>query len=359
MANISDVLSDTVDVIFDENKVCKVYMQPQSITTLVVTPKSDSQYKAIDFNHIDIYQKGYSSYDLDVSLKESENDIEFYVSNKKDSFEEIEKVTYTKSGSKYTFNIDVEPGDFYLNSRTASKSTSLLLTIPRMTPKIQAIEDEDSYYVNTFFGLSGETSWSSFCDPEGKNVYKSKKPYFDEEAVHVNVNNDGSVDPIQILDGNYSDLKASKDYNYYYVVMNGKNGLTTFYSSSITFRESIIDETSIAISFDIVDAVPYLVFEGDYLQSDYEQAKLILKDNAYERHASINLGDSHLSMKLDLRQMTTLGKWYDIMLERGNGISLDMYEENCLDMDQKITANGITYEFKEYDGYLKVNSVVL
>ena len=47
------------------------------------------------------------------------------------------------------------------------------------------------------------------------------------------------------------------------------------------------------------------------------------------------------------------------MLERGNGISLDMYKANCVDMDQKVNANGITYEFKEYDGYLKVNSMVL
>lgn len=354
LANTSDISSEFIDVTTLNNLAVTIEVQPQSITTLIITPSKGQHFENIEYNHIDIYQNSYDSYTFSIETKEQYSNLELYFSDTKDKYDESEKVTYLKDNNTYRTTVKVNPGDFYLNAKSGDKNSSVLLTTPRMFPHLETISDESTYSVNVCFGFSSKISWSSFVDPSGISVYKSSSETFSKNAILVKNN-------IKITDGNYNDRDATidSDKRNYFVVLDGKNGLTTFYSSAVTFREDIVEEESIEVYLDVIDEKPYLVLEASYLKEDYASTSLILKDDAYERIASLNEGDQSFIAKIDLTELSAFGKWYDIMLERGNGISLDIFKSNCLDFEQKITIENITYEFKEYDDYLKVNKVLV
>lgn len=347
LANISDISSEKIDVVFANKLSVTIDVQPQSITTLIVTDNGGKQFETINYQHIEIIQKTYDLYVFKILTDGVYDNLELYISDKEDEYKESDKIGYTREYDKYVSEVHVTPGDFYLNARSGDKTSSILLTIPRMFPHLERIETETFTSTNVCFGFSSRTSWSSFVDPSGISVYKSQKESFDNTASLVKSG-------IKITEGNYNDRNVNDEDNYF-IVLDGKNGLTTFYSSAVTYRDEIVEEESIKVYLKVVDGRPYLYLEANYLKDDYKIASLILKDDAYERFNSTNEGDNHFVARIDLSVITTLNKWYDIMLERGNGISLDIYKDNCVDFDQKIVASGAYYEFKEYDNYLKVN----
>ena len=347
LANISDISSEKIDVVFANELSVTLDVQPQSITTLIVTDNGGKQFETINYQHIEIIQKTYDLYVFKILTDGVYDNLELYISDKEDEYKEPNRIGYTREYDKYVSEVHVTPGDFYLNARSGDKTSSILLTIPRMFPHLEKIETETFTSTNVCFGFSSRTSWSSFVDPSGISVYKSQIESFDNTASLVKSG-------IKITEGNYNDRNVNDEDNYF-IVLDGKNGLTTFYSSAVTYRDEIVEEESINAYLKVADGRPYLYLEANYLKDDYQIASLILKDDAYERFYSFNEGDNHFVARIDLSVITTLNKWYDIMLERGNGISLDIYKDNCSDFDQKIVASGACYEFKEYDNYLKVN----
>lgn len=347
LINTSDKSIEDVNIIFDEKYMTTVRIEPQSMITLIVKNNTDAFYDPIGFDHIDIYQKHYATYDFEVNLDKDYQGVEFYISNTEKYTEEDKIETVTSSNDKHSFSADIEPGDCYLIVKSVDNSGFINISIPSMAPKITAVGNEDNY-IECSFGLNTRTSWSSFCDPFGKSIYRSSSLTFDENAVRIN------PDKLAILTEEYVDISTSSEEPYYYFVMDGKNSITTYYSSAVTFKANVIEENSEYLDLVKIGDVPYLTYQGTYLGHDLSNSHLVVKDNADFR-TSAKSAEDQLQVSLDLTSLPRNDVWYDILIENGNGISYLVFDNAASNMSKSITVSGRVYEFKEYDHLLKVN----
>ncbi len=357
LTNVYDRTLETVNVVLGD-KMVALQIGPQSITTLVLTRGDVEQLKRVEYEHIDIYQNGYYDYSLHVELAEKYDGVEFYLESQPETYKN--KVEYTQDGDIYMMDVQTGPGDVYLNVLTSNDKVNgnLCITIPRMTPFIKVMEDaETGNEVLQFnFQFNIGMSWSSFCDPNGKNVYKSSQDTFDSTAVKVNVKENGEDDDIYIITNEYVDKNLSSEQPYYYAVLEGKNGLTTFYSCSVTYRDDIIDQSSEMVDLVLIDGKVHVVYMAAYLQDDYQNTRLVVKDNTLERYDGLNQGGRIVSMEVCVENISRKYTWFDILIERSNGNCFDIYKTSAINPNKSLKgSDGRTYVFKEWSGLLKVN----
>ena len=353
LANVSDRFSEDVRVVIGE-KMVELTLEPQSVSTLVFRTGEAEQFDSIEFEHIDIYQQGIDSYSVEATIDGEYENLEFYCSNG-ETYDDDDKLESAKEGDVYSFALARQSGDCYLHVTDGTDSGYAIITLPNMNPSIQVLEGEE-YVVQAKFGLDTGSSWSSFCDPTGKKVYRSANPTFDETAEQVNVLNDGSQDNIYITTEEYSDTNASADKPYYYFVMEGKSGLVTYHSGAVTFRENIFADESIALSME--NGVPSLVYEATDVNGDQQEAALRLKDVDGEIHHAYNQSDDAVRIVFDLTNLEKIGVWYDLfaICASGSG-SYEFTTDQCIDYNAKVEYNGISYEFQNWEGVIKINAV--
>ena len=354
LVNINDRSSEDVSVVIGEEMVT-LSIEPQSVTTLVFKTGEAETFTYIEYDHVDIYQTGVGQYRFEITLDAAYSDPTFYLSFD-DSFAESAKAEAILKDGVYVLEAEVEPGEFYLNVTSGDLTGGLNITIPSLAPSIEVLEGE-GYYVEASFNLDTATSWSSFCDPNGKKIYRSASDVFDDSAEQVNVDVDGKQDNIYITTNEYVDKKADEAKPNYFFVLEGKAGKVTFISSSVTFRENVFAEES--LSLELIDEKPYLVYRAKGLTSDAPYSALRVKDVNGETHqAQMADPKDDIEIRLDLTSLEKTGTWYDVLVTRGNGSgSYEFRQEDCLDYGAKVECNGRRYEFQNWEGIVKVNAV--
>lgn len=352
--NISDQLSETVHFNINGKKV-SYEIQPQSVVTIVCDSedvKSDG-YTSYDISNVNIQQKGSNEYDylIESNIAPSSN-AKVYIT-RYDSISANDKpIDYSVVDGKYSFNATVPYSSYYIYVVDGDKTAVLPMYRPQMAP---TLTDGDGNMILTYNFVNG-TSWSSFCDPTGKSVYKSTKSTFDESAqlVAKNVNIFG-VDTT-------TDYNPSEDAPYYYVVLSAKNGIVTYVSAPImTIDNSYSD---IKVELELIDNVPTLIVSGKFVNDGNVTVEIYSADTKLGKvvellgeSASGKAGES-FSVKFDASKVvngkTGAGIWYDIKLATTTG-NLFEISDSAAELGQNIKAGSVTYEFKEYKHILKLN----
>lgn len=215
---------------------------------------SSERFEIVGIDFVSMTQKGIHTYDLEVKLEDkfsNADDIKIYMSkNDTLDLDKSDELTYTKKeDGTYVINaVTYDAGDYFLYVTTGKEVGTYPLTVPKMAPKTWM----NGNTVNIEFEVDGSTSWSSFIDPEGKNVYRSASPVFDETAKPMEEN-------IDILTSSFADGAATKDEPYYYIVFNGKNGKFRYISAPLFYTAT---QGEAGVSFYEKKGKPYLEITG-------------------------------------------------------------------------------------------------
>ncbi len=229
---------------------------------------STEKYEVVGIDFVSMTQKGIHTYDLDVTLEEkfaAKENLNIYFS-KNDTFdkEKSDLLVYEKKENNIfgIKGVTYEPGDYFLYVEADGEVGTYPITVPKMAPKTWMNGD----IVNIEMEVDGNTSWSSFIDPEGKNVYRSASPVFDETAKAMEEN-------IDILTSSYSDKNATKAEPYYYLVFNGKNGKFRYISAPLFYQAT---QGPVTLNMYAKDDKPYLEIEGN-LYAISEDAERVMQ----------------------------------------------------------------------------------
>ncbi|MFA9397583.1 MAG: hypothetical protein ACERKV_04865, partial [Clostridiaceae bacterium] len=234
-----------------------------------------SKFEATSIKHLEIIQKSAKKYDLSITLPEdiNSNSSDFELNlTRNDNFDKNNaiKLNYEKTNNVYNItNIEMESGDYYLWITEDGKQSASSITIPKMNPKIWM----NGKIPNIEFEIDGETSWSSFIDPEGKSIYRSSKNIFDETATLIEENMD-------IIESSFTDSNPTDDEPYYYIQLVGKNGICKYISSPLFYHAT---QGNIKASFEVENDIPYLYLSGDiYAISKDEERSMKLRVGNYD-----------------------------------------------------------------------------
>lgn len=229
---------------------------------------SSEKYEVVGIDFVSMTQKGIHTYDLEVTLEEkfaTNDNLKIYFS-KNDTFDEerSDELVYEKKKNNIFAikGVTYEPGDYFLYVNADGEIGTYPITVPKMAPKTWMNGD----IVNIEMEVDGNTSWSSFIDPEGKNVYRSASPVFDDTAKVMEEN-------IDILTSSYSDKTATKAEPYYYLVFNGKNGKFRYISAPLFYQAT---QEKVALNMYEKNGKPYLEIEGN-LYAVSEDAERVMQ----------------------------------------------------------------------------------
>lgn len=352
--NVSDAYPETVHIAIGGKNV-SFELQPQSIVTFVVNEDEQATYTSQGISHVDISQKASDKYEYVVTSDIAPSATsKVYVTRYDKVTSDMTPVEYTQQDGKYVFTTEVKYDSYFIHIVDGARSAVLPLTRPQMAPALSSTDEGSA--VLTYNFVNG-TSWSSFCDPTGKSVYKSSKTTFDDSATLVerNVNIFG-VD-------SSTDITPSDDEPYYYVVLSAKNGIVTYVSAPIMTVERAYSD--IAVSLKMVEGKPYLQVDGKYVIDGDVAIELYSADTKLGKVLEI-IGDSKsgkagesFSATLDISQVVSgtsgAGIWYDIKLRSSSG-SLYEISDSTANMAQTLLYdNTVTFEFKEWYHILKLN----
>jgi glucosylceramidase len=350
IANHDATTYEDVDLVFNGRSVT-YRVQPESIITLMAAPArfETKPNESVTFERVAITQKSVGRYLVSLTLAETDPAFDFYLTTT-DKFDVTKSIDEANQhDSIYEFDLPLVPGDYYLWASSGSRSGMLPLTIPKFNPQVQV----DGSIAIISFNLDIATSWSSFCDPYGKSVYRSAKPHFDDTAEQVNATSTGIVDPIYILTESYTDAAYDETKPYYYIVMDGKNGLSRFISFPLMSDERLFSVTDVTLNLE--SGLPIMHLEAVMTGlTPAESFALVIEDTAGERHQVSNQANDALSFSFDARLLEKTGVWYDILIyDAETGTDYDVPIE-------AVSMNNITYldlrfNFKDWAGNAKLN----
>lgn len=229
---------------------------------------SSEKYEVVGIDFVSMTQKGIHTYDLEVTLEDKfaqKDELKIYLS-KNDTFnvEKSDELIYEKKEENIFSikSVTYEPGDYFIYVLAGNETGTYPVTVPKMAPKTWMNGD----IVNIEMEVDGNTSWSSFIDPEGKNVYRSASPVFDESAKVLEKD-------IDILTASYSDKSATKTEPYYYLVFNGKNGKFRYISAPLFYQAN---QGKVKLNMYEKGGKPYLEAEGN-LYAVSEEAERVME----------------------------------------------------------------------------------
>lgn len=314
---------------------------------------SATPYTAYEITKVDITQLAASTYDFVVTSDiVPSNNTKVYVTRYDKIGEDDTPVSYTVEDGKVHFTAGVKYASYYIFVVDGDKTAYIPMTRPQMAPSLTAT---DVNVILTYNFVNG-TSWSSFCDPTGKSVYKSSKSTFDESASLVAKN-------VKIWQADSTtDVSPDKDMPYYYVVLSAKNGIVNYVSAPLTTVENAYSDIKVSLVSD--NDVPTLKVSGKFASDGDVAVELYSADTKLGKVLEIvgenvtgNKGDS-FETTLDVSQVvsgeTGAGIWYDIKLASRSG-SLFEVSESTADMSQTVKDKNTTFEFKSWNKILKLN----
>lgn len=317
------------------------------------TPMQKDPYTAYEINRVNIVQQTSTNYSyvVESDITPSET-AKVYITRYDSIPEDATAIPYTAKSGKYVFDAEVKYDSYFIFVVDGEKTAVLPMTRPQMAPTLTANEASNVLSYNFVNG----TSWSSFCDPTGKAVFKSANPVFDDNAeiVAQNVNIFG-VDTT-------TDTEASEDKPYYYVVLSAKNGIVTYVSAPIMTLDKTYSD--IEVSIGMQDSKPVLSVSGKFVTAGNVAVELYSADTKLGKVMEI-VGDTvtgdageEFTATLDIDQVISgkqgAGIWYDIKLLNASG-SLYELPKDAANMDETLNYGGVTFDFKEWNNILKLN----
>jgi hypothetical protein len=316
------------------------------------------RYETYSFSDVLMRQTGINSYGISFAV-DADEDLDFYLTDGDKLEPSAVPLQVDKDGDKYVFNTTLNlNSEYYLWGVGASKEAFLPLTVPSMFPYLEKKVNSDDYEFN--FSFTPGVSWSSFCDPTGKNIYASSSSTFDDNAFPV-------VENVAITAG--SATVSASDYDedeFYYSVIEAKNKLVKIVSTPIVAKDRFAsDLTSLSASLENVNSKPTFsltaAMKGDSLFiEDTSKLQLIVKNTSgNEIHASkATSTSSGLRMTIDLSLLEDEGNRYDIVFAYAGTVYMDVpkqfvngkdiYNSSYLDLDNT------KYGFQNWEGSLKI-----
>ncbi len=294
------------------------------------------RYTAYEIGHVTILQNAPETYEFRVEAEGAES-IRISRSDMLSGSETA--IPFTQENGVCTFDYALTEGDYFMFVSDGSGTAMFPFTIPKMSPRIV----NTGSVVQILFEVDGATSWSSFIDPNGKNVYKSAKNVFDESAVAVS-------EDISITTSSVNDRDYDASAPYYYIVFEGKNGQMTYVSAALSDFDT--EFSSVTASLSAGESGAVLTVAGTAKNAGYVAA-------AHSASGELVLGGEacdagEFSVTCDLSQMTEPGIWYDVRLYNlYTGQRFDL-ASSCAQTSGEIEVGDRIYSFQVYDDLLKV-----
>ncbi len=317
------------------------------------TVNKKEPYTAYEITKVDIVQKAANTFDYTITSDIAPSDTAKVYITRYDSIpNDLAAIEYTADGGAFSFTTDVKYNQYYIYVVDGDKTAVLPMTRPQMAPTLENIEEGK---VLSYKFVQG-TSWSSFCDPTGKSVYRSAKTVFDEtaELVAKSVNIFGK--------DTTTDTSASEDKPYYYVVLSAKNGIVTYVSAPVMTLDKAYADVAVTLSLE--EDKPVLTVSGKFVAGGGVAVELYSADEKLGKVLEI-VGDGvygaageTFSAKLDVSDVVSgesgAGIWYDIKLSNLVGGLYDVSATSA-NMSQTVQHGGVRFEFKEWSNILKLN----
>ena len=271
---------------------------------------------AYTFSDIVITQVDPNTFSIKFTVKCGEDPVEIYLTEgyRLTSSSTAKEVEYVKNGDKttFTFTETLELGEsYYIWAVYGDKAYKTAITPPSMFP---ILIDQGNGDMLFHFKYTYGTSWSDFCDPEGKAIYVSEKPVFDKTAKCL-------VDGINISKEDY--LITADQFNpdlYYFAVSTVKEGLITTVSSPVIASAGIISEVKdiiAKITSDLYFRVDITLKDSSALADSVEdKLQLLVKTDIAD---DVIVGDCTYAngvatMLIDFNELDWDGVWYDVCL---------------------------------------------
>ena len=271
---------------------------------------------AYTFSDIVITQVDPNTFDITFTVRCGDDPVEIYLTEgyRLTASSTPKDVTSVKNGDKttFTFTETLELGEsYYIWAVYGEKAYKTAITPPSMFP---ILIDQDNGDMLFHFKYTYGTAWADFCDPEGKAIYASEKPVFDETAKCL-------VDGISISQEDY--LITADQFNpdlYYFAVSTVKEGLITTISSPVIASAGIISEVkdiTAKITSDLYFRVDVTLKDNSALSDSVEDnlqllVKTDIADDVIVGDCSFNNGVA--TMLIDFNELDWDGIWYDVCL---------------------------------------------
>lgn len=316
-------------------------------------PKNEP-YVAYEITDVQITQKGAQKFDIVMTCDiPAGSEANVYVTHYDRITEKDKPVEYTAVDGKYVFTTTITYSSCYFYVVEGDKLAVLPFTRPQMAPSLSA-DKTAGQNVLTYNFASG-TSWSSFCDPTGKAVYKSASPVFDETAqvVAKNVNIFG-VD-------NAIDLSPDDSMPYYFVVLSAKNGIVTYVSAPLMTLEKAYKDVTVSLAME--NGKPMLKVAGKFVVDGDVAVELYSADGKLGRVVEVvgnsvsGKVDEDFTVSVDASQILNgtsgAGIWFDIKLACAVG---SLYElPATAAKSQTLKYQAAEFNFKILNNILKLN----
>ena len=219
-----------------------------------MTPAVPSEpFVATELGDVVITQQSTSAYDISVAMPEEMAGAEsmaLTVTATDDADDNPVAVNAVVEGGRALIDsVELSPGDHFLWVDAGDgEPVSTPITIPDMNPFIWL----DGEVPNIQFGQEGQSSWSSYVDPEGKHVYRSAARTFDETAAPI-------AESLPITETAFRDENYSADEPYYYLVFTGKSGSSTFVTTPLFTSAT---QGAVDVTFSIENDEPVALITG-------------------------------------------------------------------------------------------------
>ena len=312
----------------------------------------DGFYQA--YNVTDVYMSQVSTnvylYKVKTDFECSDN-AKVYISRYEKLPATAEPIEYTKEDGALVLTAKVPYERYFIRVIDGDKNAVMPMAKPMCAP---ALAKTNGTNIVTFNFVEG-TSWSSFCDPTGKAVYRSANNKFDDSAELLAKN-------LQIVSAeSFTDTTPDASKPYYYVVITSKNGAVTYVSAPIVDYATAFKD--VAVTIENVNNRATLAITGTFNIAGDVAVDIYSKDtrlgNVTELIGELvsgNAGDKFRAT-LDFTSIikaSGAGVWYDIKLTTSGGLRFDI-PSSAGDLTKATEVESATIEFKQYAGLLKLN----
>ena len=306
-----------------------------SLAACGVPREEHEPFTAYEIGHLTLEQTAAQSFRFRVEAEGAEK---LYIS-RSDAFDaSVGEIAFTEQDGTFVFEQDLAAGDYFLYAVRGEERAVLPFTVPAMQPR--AVRSGSLMQIR--FEIDGGIGWSSFIDPNGKNVYKSDKTVYDDTAVAVGKNL--SITTEFVTDRNYDAEKP-----YYFVVFEGKNGQMTYISYALTDTDTLF--SSLSATFAGQGGAPVLSVSGTAAAAGYVAG--VHSASGEEELGTQASAAGDFTVVCDLSAMTEAGIWYDARLyDAQTGQYFDL-PYTAAD-GSTLTVGGRTYAFYDFEGQLKV-----
>ena len=300
---------------------------------------------AYTFSDIVITQVDPVTFNIQFTVRAGDDPIEIYLSEGYRLSESLQpkEVEGVKNGeyTTYVLTETLELGEsYYIWAVYGEKQHKVGITAPSMFPiLIDQGNGEGLFHFKYTYG----TSWADFCDPEGKAIYASEKPVFDETAKLI-------VDGISITQEDYV-IPVSPDM-YYYAVSTVKEGLITTISSPVVLPTDLVSQVNgitAKITNDLCFRLDVSFVDGSAIAaSNADKLQLVVKTDIADDVvvANATFANGVATMMVDFAELDWDGVWYDVCLAWNGSIIAEVPQYLAgkqVNETNTIKVNGIVY----------------